>query len=636
MGFAGSRWRGGWVLLVLGLAGLAESAQAAVPLRDADYPGTITLEVDASDLAHRLFRVHESIPVRPGSLTLYFPQWLPGNHAPRGAIDALSGLTIRAGERRLAWSRDPADVYAFRVEVPRGTQSIDIEFQFASPQNPDQGRVTMTPDIVGVQWEQVLLYPAGYAASRIPVSASLTVSTGFQVATSLDVASRDGDRIRFRTTSLEQLIDSPVFSGRYSRREDLDPGSTVPVHLNVFADSPDEIVISAEQLAIHRKLVQEAFRVFGSKPFERYEFLFATTNSFGGIGLEHRRSSENALRAGYFKNWDRTVTRRTLLAHEMSHAWNGKFVRPRDLWTPHYNTPMQNSLLWVYEGQTQFWGQILSARSGLWSEDITKGSLAAIAANLDTRRQGRAWRPLQDTTNQPIMTARRPLSWVSWQRTEDYYDEGLLLWLAVDARIREITADQRSIDDFTKAFFGNRPITPEPALYTFDDLVVSLNSVAPFDWSGWLRAQLDSTASGAPLEGFERLGWRLTFADKPTEYLEKLDEVNENTSLSYSLGVVVDKDARFTDVVWDSPAFKAGLNISTTLIAVNGRAFNPRLLKDAITTAKGGNQPIELLVRSGDRFQTIAIPYFDGLKYPVLERIEAAPDRLSALLKPRT
>lgn len=611
-------------------------AASPIPARDAAYPGTIELHVDASDIGRRLFRVRESIPVRPGPLTLYYPQWLPGTHAPRGAIDQLAGLTITAGERRLAWTRDQADVYAFKLQVPRGVQQIELEFQVASPQNPDQGRVVMTPEILGVQWEQALLYPAGHFASRIDFNASLTVPTGWQASTALDHERRDGDRIMYRTTSLETLVDSPVFAGRYWREEDLDPGSNVPVKLHVFADSADEVLISPEQLAIHRKLVQEAFLVFGSKPFERYDFLLASSNSFGGIGLEHRRSSENAVRSGYFKAWDRTVTRRSLLAHEMSHAWNGKFVRPADLWTPHYNTPMQNSLLWVYEGQTQFWGQVLSARSGLWSEEITRGALAGLAANLQERRQGRAWRPLQDTTQQPVITARRPLSWVSWQRTEDYYDEGLLLWLAVDARIRELTGDRRSIDDFARAFFGARPVTPEASLYTFDNVAVALESIAPFDWSGWLRAQLDSTAADAPLEGFERAGWRLTFAEAPTEFLQKVDEVNETTSLSYSLGVVLDKEARFTDVVWESPAFKAGLTISTTLVAVNSRAYTGALLKDAITEAKTRRQPIELLVRTGDRFQTISVPYYEGLRYPVLERIEGTTDRLSRLLRART
>ncbi len=627
-----------FVLFAVALALPIDAAYPATPLpaRDADYPGTIELHVDASDIGRRLFRVRENIPVRPGPLTLYYPQWLPGAHAPRGAIDQLAGLTITAGTRRIVWTRDPADVYAFRLQVPRGVQQLELEFQVASPQNPDQGRVVMTPEILGVQWEQVLLYPAGHPASRIDVTASLTVPAGWQAATSLDSERRDGDRILYRTTSLETLVDSPAFAGRYWRQEDLDPGGNVPVRLHVFADSADEVVIAPDQLAIHRKLVREAFLVFGSKPFERYEFLLATSNHFGGIGLEHRRSSENAVRSGYFKAWDRTVTRRSLLAHELSHAWNGKFVRPADLWTPHYNMPMQNSLLWVYEGQTQFWGQVLSARSGLWSEEITRGSLAALAANLQERRQGRAWRPLQDTTLQPVITPRRPLSWVSWQRTEDYYDEGLLLWLAADARIRELTGDTRSLDDFTRSFFGGRRITPEPSLYMFGDVVAALESIAPFDWSGWLRAQLDSTATGAPLEGFERAGWRLAFSETPTEFLQKIDEVNETTGLSYSLGVVLDKDARFTDVVWESPAFKAGLTISTTLVAVNGRAYTGPLLKEAISEAKTSRRPIELLVRVGDRFQTLSIPYFEGLRYPVLERIEGTTDRLSALLRARS
>lgn len=623
------------MLLFLHAASPIRAANAPAP-RDVPYPGVLTLHVDATDLDRRLFRARETIPVAPGALTLYFPQWLPGQHGPRGAIDAFAGLTITGNGHRIDWMRDPANVYAFRVQVPKGVETLELEFQFASPQNPDQGRITMTPEILGVQWEQVLLYPAGYYVSRISVAPSLTLPAQWGFGTALAVEQTNGNTVRFRTVSLETLIDSPLFAGKYFTQLNLDSGAREPVRLSVFAETPDELAIQPEQLAAHQKLVKEADLVFGRRYFDQYDFLLATSNAFGGIGLEHRRSSENAVRSGYFKSWDKTVTRRSLLPHEMVHAWNGKFVRPADLWTPNYNTPMQDSLLWVYEGQTQFWGQVLSARSGLWNDAITKGSLATLAANLQDRRQGRSWRPLQDTTNQPIITARRPLSFASWQRTEDYYDEGLLLWLDVDSRIRELTVERRSIDDFALAFFGNRPNTEQPALYTFDDVVKTLNAVAAFDWAAWLRQRLASTDPEAPLEGLTRAGWKLSYADTPNEFLQKADEVGETTTLSYSLGVVLDKDAKLTDVVWDSPAFKAGLTTSMTVIAVNGRAYNPGLLKDAITAAKSSKTAVELLVRSADRFKTIAVPYFEGLRYPVLERIEGTADRLSVLLKPRT
>jgi predicted metalloprotease with PDZ domain len=625
------------LLTVFPLLGTQAAFAASAPApRDVPYPGVLTLHVDATDLDHRLFRARETIPVVPGALTLYYPQWLPGQHAPRGAIDAFAGLKVSANGRRIDWVRDPTNVYAFQLQVPQGVQTLELEFQFVSPQTPEQGRITMTPEIVGVQWEQVLLYPAGHYANRIRISPSLSLPAEWGFGTALDVERREESRVQFRTVTLETLIDSPLFAGKYFTQVDLDPGAKEPVRLNVFADTPDELVIQPEQLEAHRKLVKEISLVFGRRYFDTYDFLFATSNNFGGIGLEHRRSSENAVRSGYFKSWDKTVTRRTLLPHEMTHAWNGKFVRPADLWTPNYNVPMQDSLLWVYEGQTQFWGQILSARSGLWSDTITKGSLAAIAANLEDRRQGRTWRPLQDTTHQPIITARRPLSWVSWQRTEDYYDEGLLLWLAVDSRIRELTGDRRSIDDFALAFFGNRANTEQPALYDFDDVVKALQGVAAFEWATWLRERLTSTDNQALLEGLVRSGWKLVYTETPSEFLQKADEVGENTSLSYSLGVVLDKDAKFTDVVWDSPAFKAGLTVSMTVIAVNGRAYTPTLLKEAITAAKTSKVPVELLVRSADRFRTIPIPYFDGHRFPSLERIEGTPDRLSALLRPRS
>jgi predicted metalloprotease with PDZ domain len=608
----------------------------APPPRNTPYPGTISLRVDATDLDRRLFSVRESLPVRPGPLTLFYPQWLPGNHAPRGPIEAFAGLTITAGEQRLAWTRDPLDVYTFKVQVPPGVHSLDLQFQFASPQNDVQGRIAMTPEILGVQWEKMLLYPAGHVASRITFEPSVTLPEGWRFATALETEGRDGDTVRFRPTTLETLVDSPLFAGKHFARFDLDPGAKTPVRLNVVGDSAAEVEVSPEQLDTHRRLLQEEYRLFGSKHFDHYDFLLAVSDNFGGIGLEHHRSSENGVKRGYFREWDKNAPVRDLLAHEMSHSWNGKFRRPADLWTPNYNTPMQTSLLWVYEGQTQYWGQVLAARSGLWSADIARGALASVAATLSEKRQGRAWRDLEDTTNQPIVTARRPLSWVSWQRTEDYYNEGLLIWLDVDTKLRELSGERRSLDDFARVFFGVHDGSYVPATYTFDDVVAALDAVAPFDWAHFLRERTEGNGPAAPLGGIERSGWRLVYREEPSELTRKQDALNDTTDLSYSLGLIVGKEAKLTEVVWQSPAFKAGVTTGGTLIAVNGIAYKSDLLKQAIREAKTNNAPIELLVKTLDRYRTLKVDYSGGLRYPHLERIESVPDRLSDIQKPRS
>ena len=625
-------------LWALGLAAWSAAAGAAlVPApQGADFPGEIVLSVDVTDLAHRVIDVHQTLPVTPGTLKLYYPQWLPGNHAPRGPIDAVAGLSIQAGDQALPWLRDPLDVYAFSVVVPQGVSSLDIRFQYASPLSSDQGRVVVTPEIVNLQWNAVLLYPAGYDARQIRFSPRLKLPEGWGYGTALRAQAGEGDSVRFGSETLETLVDSPVFAGKYFKRYDLAPGAKIPVALNVVGDTAEAVEAKPEQLEAHRKLVAEALKTFGSQHYDHYDFLLATSENLSGIGLEHHRSSENGVGADYFTDWSKTAARRSLLPHEFTHSWNGKFRRPADLWTPHFNTPMQDSGLWVYEGQTQFWGTILSARSGLWTPEYTRDAIAAVAATYDRGRPGNAWRPLIDTTNQPIITARRPLSYTSWQRTEDYYNEGLLVWLDVDSKLRELTRNQRSLDDFASRFFGVNDGSFEVNTYDFDEVVSTLDGIAAYDWGGLLTQRLEARGAPAPLDGLSRSGWKLVYTDKPTEYGKSVDTSRKGTDFMYSLGLYMGKEDKITDVLWGSPAFTAGLGREMKLIAVNGRAYTSDLLRDAIVKAKADPAPIELIVRNFDRYLTVRIDYHGGLQYPTLERIPDTQDRLGSLLKPRS
>lgn len=607
--------------------------------QDIPYPGTLTLKVDLSDLERRLISVHESVPVRPGPLTLLYPEWLPGNHAPRGAIEGLAGLMITSAGHPVQWIRDPVNVYAFHVNVPAGASRLDLEFEFASPLLREQGRTVMTPDLLGLQWNSVVLYPAGFYVSRMEVAASVSLPPGWEFAAALDVDSRQGSSIRFKPTSLETLVDSPLFAGRYFKAVDLDPGARIPVRLNVFADSPELLEARQYQLLAHRRLVLESYAMLGAPHFDRYEFLLALSDHFGDIGLEHHRSSENRRAPGYFAEWDKTVAGRDLLPHEFSHSWNGKFRRPAGLATPDFNAPMRNSLLWVYEGLTNYLGSVLAARSGLWSEEVARQAWASLAANMDRNRPGRAWRDLEDTTEQPIITARRPLSWLSWQRTEDYYTEGELLWLDIDTRIRELTRDKRSLDDFLHAFLGSAPMTAGPALgpvtYEFGDIVRGLNAVAPFNWESYLNERLYGHGPGAPLEGLARGGWKLVYGDSSTEYLRSLEDQRKSSDFTYSIGFAVSAlTGQLTEVRWGGPAYEAGLTMGTLLVAVDGREYRADRLKAAIAAARQAHQPIELLVKNLDRYRTVRIAYFDGLKYPQLQRIDRTDDRITAILKP--
>jgi predicted metalloprotease with PDZ domain len=467
------------------------------------------------------------------------------------------------------------------------------------------------------------------------VEASVRLPQGWQFGTALEPASTASGVTTFKPVPFETLIDSPMFAGRYFSRLDLDPGAAQPTHLDVVADRADLLEIKPEQLEAHRALVRQAYKLYGSHHYDHYDLLLAVTDHMSGIGLEHHRSSENATVPNYFVDWDRLPDTRALLPHEFTHSWNGKFRRPADLWTPNYNVPMRGSLLWVYEGQTQYWGFVLAARSGLHSKQQALDALASTAAAYD-RRIGREWRALQDTTNDPVAALRRPLAWLSWERSEDYYSEGQLVWLDVDTLIRERSANRRSLDDFARTFFGMNDGSYVPVTYTFEDVVKALNAVEPYDWAAFLRARLDGHGPGAPLDGLARGGYKLVYTDTPSDYFRASEVRRQVTDLTYSLGMVLARDGRLTDVLWEGPAYKVGLVVGTQVVAVNGTAFDADRLKAAIRNAKQADAaPIELLVRNSDRYRTVRVDYHDGLHYPRLERDAATPARLDQIFAPR-
>lgn len=608
-------------------------APIAAP-RDVPYPGVLKLDVDATDTERRIFTVHETIPISgPGPVTLLYPQWVPGGHSPRNPLDKVAGLVIRAGGQVLPWTRDPVEVYAFHVTPPAGATSLEVEFQFLSPTAPDQGRVQVTPEMTNPEWISLALYPAGYFTRQIQVEPSLKLPAGWGYGTALETAARDGDTVRFKPVNFDVLLDSPVFAGRYYRQIDLDPGGRSPVRLNIVADRPELLDATGEQIQLHRQLVQQADRLYGARHYNHYDFLFALSDRLGGIGLEHHRSSENGTTPTYFTEWSKNAPSRNLLPHEYNHSWDGKYRRPADLWTPNYNVPMRDSLLWVYEGQDQYWGYVLGARSGLNSVQETLDALAMTAAAYSTGRPGRSWRSVEDTTNDPIISGRRPIPWTSWQRSEDYYSEGQLVWLDADTLIREKTGGKKSLDDFARGFFGVNDGDYNELTYTFDDVVAGLNKVMPYDWAGFLTARIKDVAPKPPLDGLARGGYRLVFTNKPSAFWTDNETNRKIVDLSYSLGLTLNREGAASGVLWDSPAFKAGLTISDKVLAVNGFAYSAERLKDAITQAKTG-QPISLIVQDGDHFRTLAIDYRDGLKYPHLERIPGTPDRLAQIYTP--
>ncbi len=609
----------------------------AVPApQDVAFPGTITLQADITDLARHVVSIHETIPIsHQGDMVLLYPEWVPGDHGPTGPLAALAGLVIKAGGQPVGWLRDTVNVHAFHVAVPAGVTSLDLSFQYLSPPTRKEGRVEMTPDMVDLAWNELALYPAGYYTRGIAITPSLVLPSGWHYATALDTVAAGDGHAQFKTTTFNTLVDSPFYAGRYNARIDLAPGANPPVHLNIFADKPQDLVITPDQLARHRALVTQAKLLYGAQHYAHYDFLFALSDQLGGVGLEHHQSSEDGEGRDYFTAWDKTAADRDLLPHEYTHSWDGKFRRPADLWAPNFNVPERDSLLWVYEGQTQFWGQVLAARSGLWTRAEALDAIADDAASME-QETGRAWRPLQDTTNDPIINERRPQSWHSWERQEDYYTEGLLIWLDADTLIREQTHGQKSLGDFARAFFGVQDGSVVTLPYTFNDVVNTLNGVLPYDWAGFLRTRLDRTGTGAPLDGLKRGGYRLVYNDTPSPFEKSYEEKRKFHDYSASLGVQIDgEDQTISGVIWGSPAWRAGLVKGGKIIAINGLATGDgNDLDAAIKLAHTDQAPIEVLVQDDLHFRTIRIPYHDGLRYPHLERIPGTPALLDDLLTP--
>lgn len=600
--------------------------------RDVAYPGTIQLDVDASDTARGIIKVREIVPVAsPGRLTLLLPQWLPGHHGPDGQVDKIAGLEFFGNGQKLTWSRDPVEVFGYHVEVPAGVSAVEARFSFLSATQPNQGRVVVTPTMVNIQWESVSLYPAGYYARQIPIVASLTVPAGWQAATALrpsGPAAAAGSRTNYEPVNYEVLQDSPVMAGRYFRKDSLGHNVT----LNSLADDPKELVIPADVLGKHRAMVDQTIKTFGSRHYDHYEIMNAVSDTIGGIGLEHHRSTEISTDPGYYIDYKNHLLDRNVFPHEFVHSWDGKFRRPADMFTADFRTPMRNSLLWVYEGQTQFWGTVIEARSGMSSKQDVLDKLALSAASLDNQK-GRLWRPLVDTTYDPIIQNRRPAPWGSFQRNEDYYNEGMLIWIEADAIIRQGTGNRRGMDDFAKAFFGIRDGDWGVLPYNRDDVIRTLQAVYPYNWAGFLRDRVDVPTERAPLAGLTRSGYELRYTEEPTGAAVAREKLLSIDDLTYSLGFTAAKGV-IRGVLWGSPAFDSGLRTGDEILAIGDRTYSADRMKAAIKDGKSG-QPIRIIVKRADSVRTVDFRYTGGLRYPRFVKTGTGKGPLDLLLEPR-
>ena len=602
----------------------------------ADAPH-VSVSVDATEAPRKIFHVRLAIPAKPGTLTLYYPKWIPGEHGPTGPVQDLAGLKFSADGKSLVWRRDLLDGWTFHVEVPAGVSSVEASLDFISPAGSEEGiytgGATATDRLAVVNWNAMVLYPAGWTSDDLTYTASLRLPANWKFGTSLAVASQSGGEIKFAPVSLTMLVDGPVITGEYLKVVPLNPGQTPPVEMDIAADSAAALEAPAEVWEHYKNLVAQTNALFGAQHYRDYHFLYSLSDHVAHFGLEHHESNDSRLGERALVDPTKRLLGSGLLSHEFVHSWNGKYRRPYDLATSDYEKPMQTDLLWVYEGLTQYLGEILTSRMGERTPEEFRDFLANTAAELD-HTPGRAWRNLQDTADGVPSMQDAPHQWESWRRALDYYDEDELTWLWADTIIRQQTHGQKSLDDFCRIFHGPPSGPPQVKTYTFDDIVSTLNQVAPYDWRGFWTERLTNHGPGAPLGGIEGSGWKLVYDETRSPVLQAEEGDRGSVNAAFSIGLWLKADGLVTDTVEGMLAARAGIGPGMKLVAVNGRKFSKEVLSDALRAGKNSSAPLELLVENTEYYKTYKLDYHDGEKFPHLVRDETKPDLLSDIIKP--
>lgn len=600
----------------------------------------IRITADLSDAPRKLYHAEVDLPVTAGPLTLTTPEWIPGTHQPYGPAQAITGVVFTVDGKPIQWRRDDVDLYAFHLAIPAGATTLHAHLDCIVTARVSQ-------KLAVLEWEKLLLYPAHTPVRDIPIEPSLIVPAGWGIGTALTPVGSGpypvpaaGSTTRFAATNVEQLEDSPIITGQYFHEFALAPTVTPKHYLDVVSDYPDDSNMRPSVLAEVSNLVREADALYASHHYHAYHFLLTLSDVAGGEGLEHGQSSDNGVGEKGYADDSHQLPESDLLSHEFTHSWNGKYRRPVGLYQPDFATPQQGALLWVYEGMTEYLGNVLAARSGLKTQAQYRDVLAMTAAELDAT-PGRQWRPTADTAvSASILRGGNP-AWSNWKRGQDYYFEGELLWLDADTLIRKLTGDKKSLDDFQKIFLGKGGNTgPLIVPYTFDELVQDLNSVVPYDWATFLHDRVDKINPRADMAGIEQGGYRLVYKDKPSPAERTMMAAGGRrrggVDCWYSIGLRIGSDGIIRDVRWNGPADKARLAPGEKIIAVDGQIFSNDALREAIRKARGATEPIHLIMQADSFVSTADIEYHDGERYPALERVDGQPDYLDEITKPLT
>jgi predicted metalloprotease with PDZ domain len=598
--------------------------------------GVIQLNVDARDAPRRLIHIQLHIPVSPGPITLLYPQWIQGEHGPTGPIADVVSLTFRANNQALAWRRDSVNLYAFHLTAPQGSTTLDAAFDFISP--ADAGGFTegssMTTELAVLNWNQFVLYPQGTPADQLRYQATLRLPHDWHFGTALNVAKESADKIEFQSASLAALIDSPLSAGAHYKTVELGISNGAPHYIHIAADSERALAMPPHAIKQYKRLVAEAGAIFGSRHYRSYHFLLTLSDHVASFGLEHHESSDDRLGERTLLDNDLLTYYSELLPHEYVHSWNGKYRRPAGLATKDYSEPLQGDLVWMYEGLTEYLGSVLAARSGLETPELFRERLAYVISHLEYE-SGRSWRPLADTaiSAQILFPAREDYS--ALRRGIDFYGEGQLVWLEVDTLIRKLSHGTKSIDDFCREFYSGGEASPAVNPYTLDDVISSLNRVQPYAWVDFFRERVDTVQTGAPVQGIENAGWKLTYDDIRPGYWSTTEDQDRTTDMLPSLGMIVKSDGLVADVVMGSSAQRAGVVPGSTITSVNGRQFTATVLREEVQGAAKNAHPIELMIKSGEYTSTPKVDYHGGERYPHLERRNGQPDMLTEIVQPR-
>ena len=594
----------------------------------------IQITADLSEAPRKLFHAEIDIPVAAGPLALTTPQWIPGHHAPGGPVADITGVVFTANGKPLPWRRDDVDLYKFRLTVPAGVTSIHAHL--------DCIVTSVTNNLAVLEWEKLMLYPAGIPVREIPIQASVNVPTGWGIGTSLtpisayDPQHPAGGMVHYAATTVEMLEDSPIMTGIYFHEYALAPDLTPRHYIDVIGDSAEVAEIRPAVLEDWNRLIREAWAMYGAPHYRSYHFLLALRGTQGGGGLEHHESSDNSLAERTLTTDDGVISSADLLPHEFTHSWNGKYRRPAGLATQDYATPMKGELLWVYEGLTDYLGGVLAARSGTISADRYKEMVALTAATMDNVT-GRAWRSTGDTAISVSMFRGGGGAWANWRRSADYYPEGDLLWLDVDSTIRKLTDNGKNIRDFMAVYLNKGGgTTPTVVPYDFNEIVSDLNQVVKNDWAGFLNDRINTVQPRVNTEGIEQGGYKLVYTEKPSEYQRaRMASRSNAVDVWFSLGLALDNDGTtITDVRVGSAADKAKLIPGEKIMAVNGRVYSRDALHAAIRQAKTSSVPLHFILQSDTLVIETDVDYHDGERYPTLVRVEGTPAYLDDIAKP--